>query len=203
MPVVVVGLKEALKAMHTLQPELETNLRLGVEQALMPVMRHAQALVPETVGGLRNWTRVGKKETSKHFPTFSKAEVVRGITLQFGAKKRSASGFQSLIRIANLSRAGAIYETAGRKNPRGQDWIGRQNYANHKMSHSLNPEAGMHFINSLPLMKGVGPVRGRLIYKAWEEDHGRAAQAVLKVIDKIAAKSMATAKSSSWRREAA
>lgn len=181
MPVVVKGLKETMKSLRQIQPDLEKSLRSDIKAAVQPAIGTAQQLVPQTVGGLSHWTRVGKKESSAHFPTFNRAEVVRGIKPQIGAKKANSKGFASVIRIANTSRGGAIYETAGRKNPQGQSWVGRKDWGNHKLSHSLNPNAGLHFINSLPSAVGQGNRRGRLIWKAWQEDHGRVLAAVVKI----------------------
>ena len=62
-------------------------------------------------------------------------------------------------------------ETSGRKNASGQPWVGRKNLGDRNSSHSRNPTAGLHFINSMGgKMVGNGKLRGRLIYRAWNEN---------------------------------
>lgn len=190
MPVVVKGLNQTMKSLRQIQPDLEKAMRKDIKAAVAPVIRTSQQLVPQAVGGLRNWTRHGKVESSAHFPTFNQAEIVHGIKPQIGKRKSNSKGFASVVRIANTTRAGAIYETAGRKNPQGQSWVGRTDWNNHKVSHSINPNAGAHFINSLPAMVGNGNKRGRIIWKAWNQDHGRVLANVVKITEATLNKTM-------------
>jgi hypothetical protein len=56
---------------------------------------------------------------------------------------------------------------------------------------SLNPNAGIQFnqaAENLSSMKGVGPQRGRAIFRAWYEDEGKVYAAVVKAIDTVATK---------------
>lgn len=85
--------------------------------------------------------------------------------------------------IQNKSRVGAIYEGAGRANPQGQPWVGPKGAAGHKYSHSNNPNAGKQFIENLPPLVGSLKGRGRLIYRAWAANRGKAEGAVMKAID--------------------
>jgi hypothetical protein len=77
-----------------------------------------------------------------------------------------------------VSAPGAIFETAGRKNRRGSS-----------ESESLNPNAGIQFIESaesISQMKGEGKQKGRLIYRAWFEESNRVIPAVVKAINTVA-----------------
>ena len=47
MPVEVVGLKEAMKAMRQLQPTLDKELKSEIRQLLNPVVKKARGYVPE------------------------------------------------------------------------------------------------------------------------------------------------------------
>jgi len=89
-----------------------------------------------------------------------------------------------MAKIYNKSRAGAIYEQAGVKNPQGQPWVGPNGAAGHRYSHSNNPKAGEQFINNLPPLVSSLKGRGRLIYRAWAESRGVAEGAAMKAIDK-------------------
>jgi hypothetical protein len=154
MPVEVVGLREALKAMRSLQPKLEKELKREIKQLLVPIVNSARAYVPMTISGLSNWSDTNKygKITAKsssfrvgNFPLYNPSEIKKGITSEVFPSKPNRSGFVSLVRILNKSRAGAIYETAGRKNPNGQPW-GTPRGKSKQFSHSNNPNAGAHFI---------------------------------------------------------
>jgi hypothetical protein len=78
--------------------------------------------------------------------------------------------------IANASASGAIYETAGRKNPGGDP-----------KSRSNNPGAGANFISRMGPLYGDGASRGRMIFRAWSEDQGKAQAAVVRAIEKTIA----------------
>jgi hypothetical protein len=141
-----------------------------------------------------------------------------GITYSTSPSKPNKNGFVALARILNKSAAGAIYETAGRKNPQGQpnykpasvvyrtgDGPGdftiryyqeRDNSQRKGYNNSLNPNAGKQFIENLNSTgqlvnarpKGLvgAPGRkltGRLIFRAWAEDNGRANAAVIKALE--------------------
>ena len=197
MPVEIVGLKEALKAMKKLQPELEKDLKTELRFIVNPIVREAKALVPTKVPGLSNWTSVGKSRqitaaTSAFrrgsFPRFISNEVRAGIKTEIFPVTHKDNGFYSIARIVNQSPAGAIYETAGRKNPAGQPW--NPSNGSHDYSHSRNPNAGLHFINSMPMMRGFGVRRGRLLYAAWDKDQGRILPAIYAAVDKSAKRTM-------------
>lgn len=147
------------------------------------------------------------------FPKYSQAVAKRGITFSTAPSKANRQGFRYLARVINKSAPGAIVETAGRKNPQGapQDPNGGYNTStgeyvkietyhstNSRYNKSLNPNAGKQFINRLNSAVGpvinadirTGPGRrsrkksGRLIFRAWKEDQGRANAAIIKAIEK-------------------
>ena len=101
--------------------------------------------------------------------------------------KTNRRGFKSLASILNTSAAGAIFETAGRKNPWGQPW--NPTSGSNRYSRSANKYAGRDFIqaaNELSPMTGKGNDKGRLIYRAYEEDQGKLQDAVIRAIEKAA-----------------
>jgi hypothetical protein len=184
MPVVVTGLKEAQKAMRSLQPDLEKELKKEIKLFLLPVVKKARGYVPTSISGLSNW-----KAYQGNFPQYNPAGIRRGIKSQVFPTKHRGSGFISLVRIVNLSGAGTIFEKAGRTHPNGQPWNPKN--ASHDFSHSKNPQAGAWFINQIGnvgKLTGTGARRGRLIYRAYEEDQGKALSHVLQAINKTSAK---------------
>ena len=89
-----------------------------------------------------------------------------------------------MARIINSTAVGAIYETAGRKNPEGQIWVGFRNGDSKRVSRSANPTAGATFISKLPPLVSSLQGQGRLIYRAWNEDKGRSYGIAMRAIDK-------------------
>ena len=129
MPVEVVGLKEAIKAMRKIQPDLDKELKKELREVLKPIVKKSKSYVPMNIVGLSNWVTTfkpnqitAKSSMFRRFPYFVAAEVKKGIKSEIFPTKPNRSGFVSLVRIVNKSRAGAIYETAGRANPQGQPW---------------------------------------------------------------------------------
>jgi hypothetical protein len=191
LPVEIKGLAETLTAMRKFEPDLAKNLNKQVRAAMTPIQKQAQSYVPSTLPGLSGWSikTSGNKITAQtssfrrgKFPKFNASLVRRGITLYIGKTKPNNRGFVTFYSIRNNTAAGAIMETAGRKNPSGQPWNPKSK--SHDYSHSLNPAAGLHFINSMGgSMQGTGSTRGRLIYRAVAEDHGRTLAKIMKAVD--------------------
>ena len=201
MPVVVKGLKEAQKAMRSLQPDLEKNLKVEIKGFLVPVVRKSRAYVPSSISGLSSWidSSKGNKISAKtsafrvgHFPYFNPNIVRQGIKSEIFPTRHKGSGFISLVRVVNASAAGAIFETAGRKNPNGQAWNPKS--TSHSFSHSKNPNAGQHFvtqIGSAGRLTGANARRGRLIYRAFFEDQGKAMSHIVAALNKTSNQSKA------------
>jgi len=169
-------------AMRRFTPDLEKNLRSEMASGLKPVVRAARGFVPAE-SPMSGWA--ARSFTEGRFPQYNAATIIRGITYSTGVSKPNKNGFTSMARIMNKSAVGAIYETAGRKNPNGQPWVGaKAGGTSHKVSRSLNPTAGATFISNLPELTSSLQGRGRLIYKAWAENKGVAEGIVRRAIDK-------------------
>ena len=207
MPVEVKGIVELRKAMRKFEPDLEKNLKQEVRALLKPVVQEARSFVDTDPKGLSNWMAKGSsrkitKSTSVFrigtFPLFNPSAVKSGITYSFKQTRPNKKGFVSVFQLVNKTPAGSIYETAGRVHPKGQPWqspaknSGKRGSAffgasikGHRVSHSFNPNAGEHFIQSLggeSNLAGKGKKRGRLLYRAWEENNGRSLNFILKAI---------------------
>lgn len=176
MPVEFAGVNELRKALKDYAPDLDKALKKELTALAKPVVNKARGFAP-AVAPLTNWGREGGR-----FPSYNGALVKRGIRFSTSRKKNSR-GFASSVRIVNSTAAGAIYETAGRKNPFGQPWVGPKGTAGSKYSHSINKFAGRDFIAAMGgEMKGKGAEKGRLIYRAWAEDEGKTQDAMIKAI---------------------
>jgi hypothetical protein len=128
------------------------------------------------------------------FPKYNALEIRKGIMYKTTPSKPNRAGFVNNIRIQNKSMIGAIYETAGRKNGQGQDWVGpKAGGASKGVSRSNNPYAGNQFISNLgqlygPVRRGDHRMMGRLIFRAWAKTQGRANASVFKAIENTTTK---------------
>ena len=195
MPTEVKGLIELKKALKNYAPDLATQLDDQMGLALGGVVKKAQSYAP-AVSPLSNWSYRKRSEKNaagqRKFPLYNSAAVVKGIKYSSTPRRTNRKGFKAVYYIINKSAAGAIYETAGRKNANGQPWVGRLGDPNdHGVSHSNNPQAGADFIQSMGELKQGNIesstkrgryMKGRLIFRAWAEDYGKANAAALTAI---------------------
>jgi hypothetical protein len=182
MPVNITGVEGTLKAMRKFDPDLAKQMNKQIKGAMLPIRNKAREYAPENSAMLTNWTKADafgpQSRKYRAFPKYDQTEVQAGIVYRQGANnKGEVAGtkfrrrFQLAYFVANNSAGGSIYETSGRKSGPG----GNRN------TKSLNPKAGEQFmarINPYPLVGNSTPTKGRMIYRAWDEDQGRAAQAV-------------------------
>jgi hypothetical protein len=201
MPVVELrGNIDLRKALRDFAPDLEKELKLELHKALRPVVRQAKSFVP-AVSPMRGWA--GRSYSEGKFPTYNAATITGGITYSVSASKPNKNGFTSMARIINKSAIGAIYETSGRKNPNGQQWVGPKAGGFSKgVSRSNNPNAGKQFIQNLPPLISSLKGRGRLIYRAWAENKGLAEGTAMRAIDSARQQFYARAKITTFSKAA-
>jgi len=207
------GADKLRKALKQFQPDLAKAQTKEMSAALKPITNKARGFMPASGQQLSGWTKASSStETTnyRHFPKYDQTEAKRGVKYSTSPSKPNKRGFVSLARIINSSAGGAIYETAGRKNPEGQpsqastrgtfsDYIDTSN----KVNKSLNPNAGKQFIaranalsglvNARPRQQGQAgrstrKMTGRVIFKAFAEDQGKVTAAVIKAIENSAGK---------------
>jgi hypothetical protein len=197
MPVEAKGVIELRKALNQFAPDLAKELTTEITNSLKVIQKSARGFVPNKApGGLYNWNEnpSARKITARTsmfrtfntegrvrmFPLYDSGVIKRGIVYRTGYGKPNSRGFRSLFRVRNKSAAGAIYETAGRKNPNGDP-----------KSKSNNPNAGARFVQQGPIYgrkRDGQDMRGRLIFRAWEQDEGKQTAAIFKAIDTATAK---------------
>jgi len=197
MPTEVKGVTELRAALRKFAPDLNKELLAEFKTALQPVTNKAKSFVPSTApGNLFGWDKNGKGKWKPNYngrlrqwPRYDASLIKAGIKYKTSPSLVNRSGFKTLVRIQNKSSVGAILETAGRLNKDGQPHVGRRPGSN-SYSHSNNPEAGAQFIRRAGKLYGEGQVGserrynlGRLIYRAWYEDNGKANAAVFRAIE--------------------
>ena len=169
------------KAMRRFTPDLEKALKKEIGAALRPVVKQAKGFVPQQ-SPMSGWA--GRSFSEAKFPMYNASTIIKGITYKTTPSKINENGFSSMASIQNNSRVGAIYESAGRANPQGQPWVGpKAGSRSNKVSKSNNPRAGAQFIQNLPPLVSSLKGRGRLIYRAWAANQGKAEGATMKAID--------------------
>lgn len=173
------GNTDLRKALRRFAPDLEKSLKLELKRGLAPIAQTARGYVPSQ-SPLSGWSPRSFNEGS--FPTYNAAVIKSKIGFSTAVTKKNAKGFNSMASVFNNSRAGAIYESAGRNGAQGQPWVGPNGPAGHKYSHSRNPKAGEQFIGAMPPLTGSLKGRGRLIFKAWTQNKGVAEGIVNKAI---------------------
>ena len=184
MPINITGVESTLKAMRKFDRDVTKQMNAEIKTVMVGIRDKARADVPDGYPGyLYGWKKGGKVQTQavfnttgrvRKFPLYDTAEIQAGIVYRQGKSLQNKQGYRSQYYVRNNTPAGAIYETAGRVQPGMQ---GRSN----------NPMAGQLFIGAMGPLYGKDKERGRLIFKAWEQDQGKAVLAVGKAIDKAIA----------------
>jgi hypothetical protein len=211
MPVEIKGAVALRKALREFSPDLAKETQKEMAAILRPITLKARGFIPASPP-LSNWGN-----GDGYFPIYDASQAKRGIGYKATPSRPNNNGFRALARIFNKSAAGAIYETAGRKNPQGREQApmskvvapGHKNFGksirsgNKNQSMSNNPKAGQEFIDAMnannPIVnayvrqagqagRASGKMRGRAIFRAWSEDQGKTQAAVLKAIETAANK---------------
>jgi hypothetical protein len=176
------GASQLRYALRQFEPDLAKSLQKEMVDALKPIVKKARGFIP-VQSPLRNW----KSQTKGNWPIYDSGLMRRGITYKTSPTKPNRTGFVYLASVHNKTASGAIFETAGRKSPYGQPWVGKNKMVGQKRySHSNNPTAGANFISRLPVMQGGGKFRGRAIFKAFAQDRNQTNKAVMNAVKSAA-----------------
>jgi hypothetical protein len=167
MPASVKGGIELRKALKAFTPDLAKTLPKEVGAALKPITKSAKGYLPDQGQVLSGW--LPRQMSEGRFPTYNARIAKAGIGFKTTPSKPNRRGFRSLARVFNKSAAGAIYETMGRKTPSS------------RFVQNQDSKYGSS-------MKGDAKMEGRALFRAYEENNGKARDAVLKAISGAAAK---------------
>ena len=180
MPASVKGAVALRKALREFSPDLAKETQKEMAAILKPITMKARGFLPATAP-LSNWGN-----GDGFFPIYDASTARRGIGYKATPSKPNNKGFRALARIINKSAAGAIYETAGRKNPQGREqaptvtgdnpnpkysaYYGKKFKSPSKgQGSSFNPNAGRQFIDAL---NAISP-----IVNAYVRQEGQAGRA--------------------------
>ena len=162
MPTEVKGATKLRKALREYEPDLAKATTKELGNLLKPIAAKARGFMPAE-SPLSGWAE--RADGKGKFPTYNPSIAKKGITYKTSPSRPNNRGWRSLVSLLNKSAAGAIYETAGRKNPGG----------------NFSPRLGGD-------PKGNGKLQGRSIFRAWNEDQGKTQGAVIKALEGAAAK---------------
>ena len=173
MPASVKGAVALRKSLRAFAPDLAKETQKEIAGALKPITKTAKGYFPDDGQVLSGW--LARENSQARFPSYNARIVKAGVGYKTSPSKPNRRGFRSLARVFNKSAAGAIYETMGRKTPSSR-FVQNQN---NKYGSS---------------MKGDGKMEGRALFRAYEENNGKARDAVLKAIKSASDKLNARAK---------
>lgn len=173
MPASVKGAVALRKSLRKFSPDLAKALPKEIGAALKPITKSARGYLPDDSQVLSGW--LDRPNSQGRFPTYTARIARAGIGYKTTPSKPNRRGFRSLARVFNKTAAGAIYETMGRKTPQSR-------FVQNQMDKYNAP------------MKGRDKMQGRALFKAYEENNGKARDAVLKAINSAANKLNARAR---------
>jgi hypothetical protein len=167
MPATVKGAVELRKALRKFTPDLAKETQKEIKTAIRPISQSAKGYVPDRGSVLSGW--LPRQMSEGRFPTFNPSEVRSRIGFKTSPSKANSRGFRAIAQVFNKSRAGSIYERMGKVTPDSR--------------FVLNQDGKYR----APL-KGKDRMQGRLLYRAYDENNGKARNGVLKAISASAAK---------------
>ena len=173
MPASVKGAVALRKSLRAFAPDLAKETQKEVAGALKPITKTAKGYFPDDGQVLSGW--LARENSQARFPSYNARIVKAGVGYKTSPSKPNRRGFRSLARVFNKTAAGAIYETMGRKTP---------------TSRFVQNQTSKYGSS----MKGDGKMEGRALFRAYEENNGKARDAVLKAIKSAADKLNARAK---------
>lgn len=167
MPVKLQGAVALRKALRNFEPDLAKETTKEIASFLKPVTRNARGFLPSNEQAPSGWLKREGAQGKWANRYYDKTIASRSISFKSSPSKANRQGFRALASIFNKSAAGVIYESAGRKSG---------------ITGNFTPKLGGK-------LTGQGQkMTGRAIFRAFEEDRGKATAGVLKAIETSAAK---------------
>jgi hypothetical protein len=167
MPVQAKGVIELRKALKQYAPDLAKATQKEIMLAIRPISKSAKGYVPDRGEVLSGW--LPRQMSEATFPFFNPSVVKSGIGYKSSPSKPNRRGFRSLAQVFNKTRAGAIYERMGKLTPDSKFVLNQ----NEKLRAPL---------------QGKGRMQGRVLFRAYDENNGKAREGVLKAVSTAANK---------------
>jgi len=167
MPAKLQGAIELKKALRQFTPDLAKETNKEIASFLKPLTKNARGFLPSNEEAPSGWLKREGAQGGWASRYYDASEARRGISYKTSPSKQNKRGFRALASILNKTAAGAIYETAGRKSG---------------ITGNFTPRLGGE-------LKGRNQQSsGRAIFRAFDEDQGKATAGVIKAMEKAAAK---------------
>jgi hypothetical protein len=169
MPTELKGASALRKALKQFDPDLDKATRDEMVGFLKPLIKKARGFLPSNSSMPSGW--VGTAEPGQ-FPKYDASLARRGVGYKLTPTKPNRQGWVQTVSIHNKTAAGAIFETSGRK----------------------SGNTGRFTPRLEGTLAGRGKMQGRAMFKAYEQDEGKAKVGVIKALEKAAAKFNARSK---------
>jgi hypothetical protein len=167
MPAKLQGAVALKKAMRQFTPDLAKETTKEIASFLKPLTKNARGFLPSNDEVPSGWLKREGAEGRWAARYYDATEARRGISYKTSPSKANKRGFRALASIQSKNTGGIIYETAGRKSG---------------ITGNFTPRLGGE-------IKGRNQKSsGRAMYRAFDEDQGKATAGVIKAMEKAAAK---------------
>ena len=162
MPTEVKGALNLRKALKKFEPDLAKATTKEIASFLKPLVKDARGFLPSNEDVPSGWLKRPNAKGRWATRYYDQAEARRGIGYKTTPSKPNRNGWVSLASVFNKGAAGAIYETAGRKSG---------------VTGNFTPKLGGQ-------LKGRGQkMTGRVIFRSYSDDEGKARAGVIKAIE--------------------
>lgn len=162
MPTELKGANELRKALKKFSPDLDKETRDQMVGFLKPLVVKAKGFLPANSDMPSGFVKHEVKTAT--FPMYDASEARRGVGYKLTPTKPNRQGWSSTVSIHSKRAAAVIYDWAGRK-------------------------SSSKFVSVLPgSMAGRGKMSGRALYKAYDQDQGKAKASIIKALEMAAAK---------------
>jgi hypothetical protein len=164
MPTELKGASQLRKALKQFSPDLDKETRDEMIGFLKPLVAKTKGFLPSNSDMPSGFVKHEVKTAT--FPMYDAGDAKRGVGYKLTPTKPNRKGWSSLVSIHSKRGAAVIYE-----------WSGR-----------IKGNSG-NFIPRLPgSMAGKGKMSGRALYKAYDQDQGKAKASVIRALEIAAAK---------------
>ena len=160
----VIGVKEVIKELRQLDPELRKQFNRDARQVAQPIIDEAKSRYPDRY--LSGMSRLWSRKSRQLFP-YKQRDAQRGVVFKIDTGRRAVS----VLTIIQKNPAAAIIDMAGKAGGQPPE----KSY--------LPSDHGAKFTRALTLFFGIP---SRVMWPAAESQEGRVQDAMIEVINKAA-----------------
>jgi hypothetical protein len=175
MPTEVKGALALRKALRQFEPDLARETTKEIGNFLKPIVKQAKGFMPSNDAVPSGWLKREKAKGRWAPRYYDQGEAKRGIGYKTSPSKPDRRGFKSLASVSSKNIGGVIYE-----------WAGRTSGIEGNFTPKLPNANGLEGRN-----KGM---RGRALFKAYNQDEGKARKNIINAIEAASKKLNARSK---------